>query len=81
MASRDAVRGDVGVTERLIEYDADNERVAKAIAALLYTPDELPVLDAPVDFIALLGLQAQILAELRTMNQHLEAITGEHICS
>lgn len=79
MASRDAVRGDVGVTERLIEYDAENERMAKAVAALLYTPDELPVLDTPVDFMAMLAMQSEILAELRVMNQHLAAISGEEI--
>ena len=41
MASIDIPRGDIRATERLIEYDSTNARVAKAIAALLIDADEL----------------------------------------
>lgn len=80
---RDIIRGDVGLTERLIEYDTGEARYAKVIAVIPINADEAeimtmlsPAFMQDLDGVALLG---EILRELKTMNVHLASITGEDI--
>lgn len=80
--ARDIIRGDVGLTERLIEYDTDEARYAKIIAVIPINADEAEIMTVSspafmqdLDGLTLLG---EILRELKAMNHHLAVLTGEH---
>lgn len=80
--ARDIIRGDVGLTERLIEYDTSEARYAKIIAVIPINADEAeimtmasPAFMQDLDGLTLLG---GILRELKAMNRYLAVLTGEH---
>ena len=80
---QDIIRGDVGLTERLIEYDTDEARYAKVIAIIPINADEAEIMTMTspgfTQDLDSMTLLKGILHELKVMNVHLASITGENI--
>ena len=79
MADRDIIRGDVGVIERLIEYDSDEERVVKLAGAIPFDSDETELFTRtnPAVVRDAESLFSAMLMELKKLNLHMAILTGE----